>query len=76
MCCGKAANRYTSPKTKPPAPTRPESVPAVFSMLSSAFCLLSSVRYGRAGKTPCMAIQKFTVRNGIMLLCGKLPPAG
>ena len=47
-----------------------------FSMLSSAFCLLSSVRYGRAGKTPCMAIQKFTVRNGIMLLCGKLPPAG
>jgi len=32
-------------------------------------------RYGREGKTPCMAMQKFRTRNGIMLLCGKSPPA-
>ena len=25
---------------------------------------------------PCNAMQKFSVRYGIMLLCGKSPPAG
>src|SRR5437762_12987951 len=31
--------------------------------------------YERGGNTPCSAIQKFSVRYGCMLLCGKLPPA-
>src|SRR3954451_3933231 len=31
-------------------------------------------RYGLWGKTPCRAMQKFTVRYGCMLLCGWLPP--
>src|ERR1043166_7762097 len=31
---------------------------------------------GRGGKTPCSAMQKFSVRYGIMLLCGKSPPTG
>ena len=29
----------------------------------------------RGGKTPCSAMQKLSVRNGIKLLCGRLPPA-
>lgn len=32
--------------------------------------------YVRGGKTPCNAMQKFSVRSGIMLLCGALPPVG
>src|SRR5690348_13590022 len=31
--------------------------------------------HGRAGKTPCSAIQKLSTRLGIMLLCGRLLPA-
>src|ERR1017187_1022891 len=30
----------------------------------------------RGGKTPCNAMQKLSVRYGIMLLCGWLPPDG
>ena len=33
-------------------------------------------RQPRGGKTPCSAMQKLRVRYGIMLLCGRLPPAG
>src|SRR5207244_2353828 len=32
--------------------------------------------YVRGGKTPCKAMQKLSVRYAIMLLCGRLPPAG
>lgn len=32
--------------------------------------------YVRGGNTPCKAIQKFSVRYGIRLLCGRSPPAG
>src|ERR1051326_3298371 len=34
------------------------------------------IDYDRGGKTPCSAMQKFSVRYGCMLLCGRPPPAG